>query len=569
MPFATAFRTDSALAPSPTPAASRLPCPWRPRESETSSRSRLHAAPSALRLLAAPTRSLRPAPIRHHRGFGSGRERPSPCIGSHRSLRPALTLDPRLREARHATPKCQWTDDDDGSGSEEPAPNRNTHGFATRFASHLCSLQRSGASALPPTVTRCDRWLETTFEEACRPCSARRREASCRDVRPDTVQGTHSARPHPKTETFGGARPTTGWTTASMPAHFPPRRAARRCHHLRAVCASNRLTTRSSPETTTSSSSPKATFANAIPREELTPDDHLAVIPRHPSCRALRKCKHPAECAARGRPPPTLPPIAIGSKRDQWQSETHKREPIRRPTIRVRRRRTVADGRTRSAGSSCRPISGSARDVAHSESDARSKRPLGTHRLLERTLAAFHGVLHPTTLTEAGSDLHRVCLTRLCSAYRLSQPLDALLRLRLFRPCFMPVAPMGFHFQRLSPPGSGLRFSPQPSPHAVVDDWVRRLPGRLLTQPRLRGFAHPGDPYRQAGLTRFLPADPLIAFTSPRYTPTRPWPRASTKPPLMGFYIAPDGCPPIAMLTLQSIKEPRGGCISFEIHQPP
>jgi hypothetical protein len=195
MPFTTAFRTESAPTPSPTPAASRLPCPWRPRESETSSGSRLHAAPSALRLLAAPTRGLRPAPIRQHRGFGSGRERPSPCVGSHRSLRPALTLDPRLREARHATPKCQWTGDDDGSGSEEPAPNRNAHGFATRFASHMCSFQRSGASALPPTVTRCDRWLETTHEEACRPCSARRREASCCDVRPDTVQGTHSARP--------------------------------------------------------------------------------------------------------------------------------------------------------------------------------------------------------------------------------------------------------------------------------------------------------------------------------------------------------------------------------------
>jgi hypothetical protein len=36
----------------------------------------------------------------------------------------------------------------------------------------------------------------------------------------------------------------------------------------------------------------------------------------------------------------------------------------------------------------------------------------------------------------------------------------------------------------------------------------------------------------------------------------------------MGLYIALDGFPPIAMLTLQSIKEPRGGRISFEIHQP-
>jgi hypothetical protein len=171
----------------------------------------------------------------------------------------------------------------------------------------------------------------------------------------------------------------------------------------------------------------------------------------------------------------------------------------------------------------------------HRESDARSKRPLGTHRLLKRTLAAFHGVVHPTTHTEAGSDQHRVYLTRLCSAFRLSQPLDALLRLQPFRPCFMPVAPLGFYLQRFSLPGSGHRLSPAPSPHAVVDDWVQRLPGRLFPQPRLRGFAHPESPYRQAGITRFLPADPLLAFTSLGYTPTRPWPRASTKPPLMGF----------------------------------
>jgi hypothetical protein len=205
----------------------------------------------------------------------------------------------------------------------------------------------------------------------------------------------------------------------------------------------------------------------------------------------------------------------------------------------------------------------------HRESDDRSKRPLGTHRLQKRTLAAFHGVWHPTTLTEAGSDQHRVCLPRLRSAFRLSQPLDALLRLQPLRPCFMPVAPLGYRFQRFSLPSSGLRLSPAPSLHAVVYDWVQRPPGRLLSQPRLRGFTHPGSPYRQAGITRFLPTDPLLAFTSSRYTPTRPWPRASTKPPLMGLYIAPDGFPSIAMLTLQSIKEPRGGRISSEIHQPP
>jgi len=395
--------------------------------------------------------------------------------------------------------------------------------------------------------------------------AAKRRAASfdptrCRELAPRDPVRRRDGR--------GGARPTTGWITAPEPALGSLCRAARKCRHLRAVRAPNRLPTRSSRETTNNSGDPKAPLVAAIPCEELTPDDHLAVIPRHPSCLALRKCKHPAEYAARGRTPPALPPTALESKRDQWQSDTHKREPIRRPrsgSEDAGHRQTGAPG----AGSNCRSISGSARDAVYGESDARSKRPLGTHRLLERTLAAFLGVVCPTTHTEAGSDLHRVCLARLCSAYRFSQPLDALLRPQPLRPCFMPVAPMGFRFQRLSPPGSGLRLSPKSSLHAVVDDWVRRLPGRLLSQPRLRGFAHPGDPYRQAGITRFLPADPLIAFAFSGYTPTRPWPRASTKPPLMGFYIAPNGCPSIAMLTLQSIKEPRGRCISFETHQPP
>ena len=183
-------------------------------------------------------------------------------------------------------------------------------------------------------------------------------------------------------------------------------------------------------------------------------------------------------------------------------------------------------------------------------------------------MTASHGVRCPTTLAEACSDQHRVYLTRLCSASRFSQPLDALLRTQPFRPCFMPVTPLGFCLQRFSLPGSEPRLSTKPSLRAVVNDWGRRLPGRLLPQPRLRGFAHPGNPYRQAGVTRFLTADPLLAFTSSRFAPTRPWPRASTKPPLMGFDTTPDGCPSVIVLTLQSFKEPRGGCISFETHQP-
>jgi hypothetical protein len=50
--------------------------------------------------------------------------------------------------------------------------------------------------------------------------------------------------------------------------------------------------------------------------------------------------------------------------------------------------------------------------------------------------------------------------------------------------------------------------------------------------------------------------------------PTRSWLRASTKPPLMGFYATLIGFPFNATLALQSIKEPRDRRISFETHHP-
>lgn len=69
---------------------------------------------------------------------------------------------------------------------------------------------------------------------------------------------------------------------------------------------------------------------------------------------------------------------------------------------------------------------------------------------LQRT--AFHGVCLPTTLEEMGSDQHRAFLTRLCSACRLSQPLDALLLPKPSRLCFAPVTPLGFIPSEVFPP---------------------------------------------------------------------------------------------------------------------
>jgi hypothetical protein len=176
----------------------------------------------------------------------------------------------------------------------------------------------------------------------------------------------------------------------------------------------------------------------------------------------------------------------------------------------------------------------------------------------KRILTVFHGVLHPTTLAEAGSDLHRACLTRLCCAFRFSRPLDALFRLQPFQPCFMPVTPLGFRFQRFSLPGSGsasrrsLPFVPLSSTGFGVGQDVS------FPSPDFKGLRIQGIRTRQAGVTRLLLADPLVAFwwcPSGVY-PTRPWPRASTKPPLMGFHTTPNGFPLVAVFALQSFKEP-------------
>lgn len=50
----------------------------------------------------------------------------------------------------------------------------------------------------------------------------------------------------------------------------------------------------------------------------------------------------------------------------------------------------------------------------------------------------------PPAYEATGSDQHRSIQLRLCSVFRLSQSLDALLRPKPFRPCFMPVTLMGF-----------------------------------------------------------------------------------------------------------------------------
>jgi hypothetical protein len=107
------------------------------------------------------------------------------------------------------------------------------------------------------------------------------------------VQGAFPPGPVRRRKSFGEARPITGSLTAPEIACHSLGRAARRCCHLVAVRAPNRLPTRSPPGSAHDQAHLKASSVDTIPGKELTPDDHLAVIPRHLSCRALRKREHP------------------------------------------------------------------------------------------------------------------------------------------------------------------------------------------------------------------------------------------------------------------------------------
>jgi hypothetical protein len=131
--------------------------------------------------------------------------------------------------------------------------------------------------------------------------------------------------------------------------------------------------------------------------------------------------------------------------------------------------------------------------------------------------------------------------TRLSSALGVSHPLDALLRPKPSRPCFMPVTPLSFDLQRVSPPlDRSASRRPNPSCRFPAARSVDRNRPRAL-QPRLQGSKPSGDPCRTAiPVSRFAGADPLLAFAPSGISPFGTRSRASTESPLMGF-----GSPPI------------------------
>lgn len=81
--------------------------------------------------------------------------------------------------------------------------------------------------------------------------------------------------------------------------------------------------------------------------------------------------------------------------------------------------------------------------------------PAPRHRGDFKRNSPFHEVSDPSTYEVWRSDLHWSYQPQLCCTFRVSHPLGALFRSVPFRPCFMPVTPLGFYrLQRLSPAGS-------------------------------------------------------------------------------------------------------------------
>jgi hypothetical protein len=98
------------------------------------------------------------------------------------------------------------------------------------------------------------------------------------------------------------------------------------------------------------------------------------------------------------------------------------------------------------------------------------------------------GFLSPSAHRAMGSDLHRVCLTRLRGVFELSRPLDASFLPKPCRFCFTPTALLGFCPSEVSPPDPPVSPLGVPSPHdVVVDGWLCSLPSesaRIAVSPR-------------------------------------------------------------------------------------
>jgi hypothetical protein len=151
----------------------------------------------------------------------------------------------------------------------------------------------------------------------------------------------------------------------------------------------------------------------------------------------------------------------------------------------------------------------------------------------------FHEVSDPSTYEVWRSDLHWSYLPQLCCTFRVSHPLGALFRSVPFRPCFMPVTPLGFcRLQRFSPAGS----EPCLSAGLVLLSVLSTRSSEDKLDAAASRMCAPGESVSLVQYyldTRARSAPDVVPFEV--FTSSILAPRMTAGPPFMGFVTMPDG----------------------------
>jgi hypothetical protein len=161
--------------------------------------------------------------------------------------------------------------------------------------------------------------------------------------------------------------------------------------------------------------------------------------------------------------------------------------------------------------------------------------------------------IDPTTYEAWRSDLRWSYRLQLCCVFRVSHPLGALFRSVPFRPCFMPVTPLGFDvYSGFPPPVASLPLS-RLALHVVTGAHVRRCDCRPTSRICASGESVSVD----LGVTRSTTARsapdivPFEVLTSSALAPRH---RGASVHGLRHSARRPK--PPITMTALQRVKEP-------------
>jgi hypothetical protein len=141
----------------------------------------------------------------------------------------------------------------------------------------------------------------------------------------------------------------------------------------------------------------------------------------------------------------------------------------------------------------------------------------------QHPLIGFGG---PSTHEASESDPHRVCLARLCYAYRFSQPLDVSFRPTPVRFYFTPVTPLGFSLQRFVP----LTKPPMPFGVAAPPGVVRTVEPQTMDTAAVGGCpptpARPPFGTRSRKVPAPVPIGSRFARATGEFTTSRVGPKA-------------------------------------------